>query len=483
MKRIKSVLAMVFTLPLLAQTTFAADSHARYEIDSPAFPIAVNGSPLDNVHNPYPLFLYEGITYFPMTWSNTAALGLEVKWDQQKGLNITRQPACQPFSQNLQSAPVQLTSKQAVPPPFPVTVNGKIIRNAEEPYPILFLNDIVYFPMTWRFTNSEFNWQTAWDASEGYSIGACEEQTQEHTRKQEELAAHRNLLIGGNLASSGDWIFTNPFNHQPSLEKWSKDGATRIKLTDDNARSINVSGDWLYYTIDTGTYVDGVLQYGGIYKIRQDGTERTRLSAVSASQLAVDQDWIYFLETSDSGISRMKTDGSSTEKIIPEKGIHRFFISSQQLFFQQNETYDVFQTDLSGRGKKQADKHLFSNPLIVDGWIYHTKVVGDTDGIYKTSLDGSTSIQLYTVNVWDSSGQLSSLQYRDGWIYFLQGKISHGSHIDVTKIRIDGTGYSKHATVGYGRELYSVDPHWYVIQFTPFSTEEHLTRVTEDMAP
>lgn len=483
MKLIKCVLSIVLTLPLLAESSFAASSDLRYGITSPAFPITVNGSPLDNVHSQYPLFLYEGITYFPMTWNNTVALGLEVNWDQNQGLKISKLSSCQPLSQNLQSEPIQLTTEQAVWSPFPVTVNGKIINNGEEPYPILFLNNIVYFPMTWRFTNIEFNWSTAWDSLVGYSIEACEEQTQENIKKQDELATQRNLFMGGNLAVSGDWIFTNPFNNKPSLEKWSKDGATKIKLTDDNAASINAKGDWLYYTIDTGTYTDGVLQYGGVYKIRQDGTERTKLSPVSASQIIVDQDWIYFLETNDSGINRMKTDGSLIEKILPEKHIQRFFINNTRLYYHQNETFDLFQTDLTGLGKHQVDKNIFSNHFIVDGWIYHTKVIKDMAGIYKTSLDGSTSIKLYSVNIWDKNGSISSLQYRDGWIYFLQGKISRGSHIDVNKIRIDGTGYTKHATVGYGKELYNVDPFFYVIHFRLFSTDQNIRLVTDDMAP
>ncbi|TNJ61005.1 DUF5050 domain-containing protein [Paenibacillus hemerocallicola] len=484
MKLIKCILSVVLTLPLLAQTSFAASSDLRYGITSPAFSVTVNRSPLDNVHNPYPLFLHEAITYFPMTWNNAAALGLEVHWDQNRGLEISKLPACQPLAQNLQSEPVQLTTMQADLPPFPVAVNGKTINNDAEPYPILFLNNIVYFPMTWRFTNNEFNWKTAWDSSDGYSIEACAEETQATVKKQEELAAQRNLFMGGNLAWSGEWIFTNPYNRKPSLEKWSKDGATQIKLTDDNATSINAKGDWLYYTVATGNYTDGVLQYGGVYKIRQDGTEKTKLSPVSASRIVVNQEWIYFLETNDSGISRVKTDGSSSEKIIPENHIQTFFITDNRLFYQQNETADLFQTDLTGSGKQQADKTLFSNPLIVDDWIYHTKMINYRVGIYKTSLDGSTSIQLYSVNVWDSNGSINSLQYRDGWLYFLQGKISRNSHIDLNKIRTDGTGYTKQATIGYGEELYNVDPFFYVKHFAPGSTDKNITLVmTNDIAP
>lgn len=114
MKLIKCVLSVVLTLPLLAQSSFAASSDLRYGISSPAFSITVNGSPLDNVHNQYPFFLYEGITYFPMTWNNTVALGLEVNWNQNQGLKISKLPSCQPLSQNLQSEPIQLTTKQAV---------------------------------------------------------------------------------------------------------------------------------------------------------------------------------------------------------------------------------------------------------------------------------------------------------------------------------------------------------------------------------
>ncbi|OAS18660.1 DUF5050 domain-containing protein [Paenibacillus oryzisoli] len=173
------------------------------------------------------------------------------------------------------------------------------------------------------------------------------ETAKEQTNK--EKVAMRNLQNGGRVAVGEDWIFTNPSDQKPSLSKWSKDGSNRIKLSDDNAQTINIVGDWLYYTLQSES---------GIYRMRQDGTEKTKISAVASSKMAVSQNWIYYLDVNDTGIYRMKLDGTETNNVISEKGINNFFINDNQLYFIQNETNELFQVDLSGADKKKINDNL-----------------------------------------------------------------------------------------------------------------------------
>lgn len=41
---------------------------ATYTVELPNFPISVNGVAIDNSKEEYPIFLYKGIAYFPLTW-------------------------------------------------------------------------------------------------------------------------------------------------------------------------------------------------------------------------------------------------------------------------------------------------------------------------------------------------------------------------------------------------------------------------------
>ena len=54
-----------------------------------AFPISVNGKTIDNSKEDYPLLLYKGITYFPLTWRFAVdEFSWEYSFDQTRGLSI-----------------------------------------------------------------------------------------------------------------------------------------------------------------------------------------------------------------------------------------------------------------------------------------------------------------------------------------------------------------------------------------------------------
>ena len=48
-----------------------------------------------------------------------------------------------------------------------ITVNGKQIANANEPYPLLRFRDVIYFPLTWRFMAEEFGWDYSFSIKDG----------------------------------------------------------------------------------------------------------------------------------------------------------------------------------------------------------------------------------------------------------------------------------------------------------------------------
>jgi hypothetical protein len=439
----------------------------------PVFPVSVNGTVMDVSHSEYPLLIYNDITYFPMTWNNTAALGLSVHWNAGSGLSIQKKNACVPLEQDLDPAVNSNEySQKASLVPFPISLNGKQIVNANEPYPVLFYRDITYFPMTWKFTHDEFGWNTSWDSANGFAIDSCGGLANSQMKQTFDL----NLANGGQLAVQGDWIYMNPAskNQGPNqLVKVRKDGSGEVKLSDDNARNINVVGDWLYYSVNT----PAENKMNGIYKIRTDGTERTLVSSSPIGQMWVLGDWIYYIQqtyiqTEDAyggyfmpnGIHKMKLDGSEDQELVAGSQIYRFYLTSEKIYFTMREKPEQssglfsINPDGSDLKKLQGDGDI-TQAVLIDSWLYYVDKFGKR--LNKMSLDGSIVIPLFT-----SGTYISSLQYREGWIYMVNGSFGVHGAAALAKLRTDGTGYSELATAR-AIALYFVDktlyfPQWYM---------------------
>ncbi|WP_171654484.1 DUF5050 domain-containing protein [Paenibacillus foliorum] len=418
-----------------------------YPVSYPTFPVNINETKTDQIHSAYPLLLYRDITYFPMTWDYTSALGLSITWNEQTGLSIDildKNKGCTPLRQTLlPQANSSSGSTSAILPPFPVKVNGSLIDNSKEPYPVLFYNNITYFPMTWRYTREEFAWKTTWDNLRGYEIQSCERPIQEKLIQRDSF----NLKNGGQLAAKGDWIYMNPIKSSGgphSLVKANVDDSNRLKLSDDNAMFINVVGEWLYYVTTESS------KQNAIYKIRTDGTDRVMVSQTAASSLWVRDGWMYYIQLVEqndkirgayqtaAGIFRMKTDGSSEQKLLVDSKVFGLYVLDERIYFRtkEDEHTKLYTMNLDGSGQELLQDDV-TDFIVVDDWIYYIR---DRKQIHKMSLDGSVDIPLYEFE----KPQLSSMTYWNGWVYYTivsSGSISGSNPIE--RISIDGTGRQK----------------------------------------
>ncbi|MBE1441659.1 hypothetical protein [Paenibacillus sp. OAS669] len=141
----------------------------------PVFPVTLDGVPIVQEHNTYPLITFKDITYFPLTWSATRALGLAYSWDDQNGLSIVPGyeqgiPGKIKWSQDNSATNRPGTQYTASLVSFPVSVYGQMIDNASEPFPLLQFRDITYFPMTWHFAHDLFHMNLEWKEPDGLTI-------------------------------------------------------------------------------------------------------------------------------------------------------------------------------------------------------------------------------------------------------------------------------------------------------------------------
>lgn len=150
------------------------------KVSLPNFKVSINGLQIENEYRQYPLILYKDITYFPMTFYDCRFLGIETKWDSQKGLEINKTGitgAYRAYKGNLRNGNIYT----AAIPKFDVQVNGKTINNAEEEYPLLVFRDITYFPLTWRFGVEEYGWAYEFDSQKGLVINSSNQKLKEAT--------------------------------------------------------------------------------------------------------------------------------------------------------------------------------------------------------------------------------------------------------------------------------------------------------------
>ena len=156
---------ITFLLP--PRTSLAEGQTVRVTL--PSFDVNLNGTKVENQYRKYPLLVYKDITYFPMTWYDSRLLGLETEWTQTEGLKIVKSNVTSSY-EPYKTTQKNSNSNMATIPASKITINGKIIDNSKEEYPLLSFNNITYFPLTWKFAHEEFGWGYSWNHSEGLFI-------------------------------------------------------------------------------------------------------------------------------------------------------------------------------------------------------------------------------------------------------------------------------------------------------------------------
>lgn len=173
MRRKSFHLSLLLALSLALGTLFpmsAIAAEPTVNVKIAGYKVHLNGTTIDNAKAKYPVLVYKDITYFPMTWDYSEALGLRALWNAKTGLTINSGGSGVPLKQDTSGSNKLGASYKAKIASFPIKVNGVSIDNAKETYPVLQFRDITYFPMTWRFTNDFFGWETKWDSQTGYHI-------------------------------------------------------------------------------------------------------------------------------------------------------------------------------------------------------------------------------------------------------------------------------------------------------------------------
>ena len=168
----KSIVSILVLAAFLAGGAApAAQGAEKVTVTLPTFPVTLNGCQMTPEYDEYPVIVYKDITYFPMTYHYAAFLGLATNWADYT-LTVKKTDTA---SQNLrwyERTEKNKMKQTASLAPFNIVINGELIDNSKEQYPLLLFRDITYFPLTWRFAVDEFGWDYAFDMERGLQINS-----------------------------------------------------------------------------------------------------------------------------------------------------------------------------------------------------------------------------------------------------------------------------------------------------------------------
>ncbi|HBD64199.1 MAG TPA: hypothetical protein DC038_07155 [Clostridiales bacterium] len=174
----KKRLLLVLMTVILTTGMFIPKTYANegVTVKLPSFPVTINGTLINNKTSQYPMIVYNGITYFPMTYYDCRFLGLESIWDAKNGLTVEKTGVSWRYNKYSSNKPNN-TSYTAKIAGFKIKVNGKKIDNSKQEYPLLFFRNITYFPLTWQFAVEEFGWKYSFDSINGLIITSTENES------------------------------------------------------------------------------------------------------------------------------------------------------------------------------------------------------------------------------------------------------------------------------------------------------------------
>lgn len=196
------------------------------------------------------------------------------------------------------------------------------------------------------------------------------------------------------MVSAGEWLYY--LDAYSYICRIRNDGEKKKELLKEKCSSLNVVGEWMYFTQEND---------GFIYRCRLNGKDVEALNNEKSDKLNVVGDWIYYRNNSqDATLYKMKTDGSAQTQVL-DREISALHVTADTIYYCDFVTkVSVNLFDLSNAF---AGRGIHSMPL--DGGVStqlssdYTEAIGLAEGrlFYTNKLDGDALYWMKT----DGSGR------------------------------------------------------------------------------
>ncbi len=422
---------------------YAASKNVK--ISLPNFNVTLNSVPVENSYRQYPLIVYKDITYFPATFYDSRFLGIETKWDSQKGLFVNDTGISGSY-RDYKSKKKNSSVYTAAVAPFAVHVNGKTIDNNKEEYPFLVFRDVTYFPLTWRFARDEFGWSYRFDNKSGLDIRSDNPKlTGQDIMKYNEngfISDSDGFISHGNsfVAYKNNYYYTG----NDEIIYMTEDGDLK------NSKSIYQLPLWSHG--DDKTYV---------FPSLTKNDQGVWLSYHQGGAVMGYDEYINFMENGESekveaGYITFKKFGDFTVKILQggAPGPGNLFIRYKAQEYKQlgdNEHlygWEWEQTETTASGSASRDLYLKDNAVYLLG--FDTKEIAGKSSIYKVdiSTNKTTKVSNLTARAFklegdtlyfSNGGSLYSLPLNEGKENLIKTAEPAGNEFQLQVL--DGTVY------------------------------------------
>ncbi|MDF2503573.1 DUF5050 domain-containing protein [Clostridium sp.] len=240
-----------------------------------------------------------------------------------------------------------------------------------------------------------------------------------------------NLLNEGIIAEKNNWIY---YNNSDGLYKMKSDGQEVANISNDNAKYINIIGNYIYYiNISNGN---------SIYTMKTDGTSKKKILASFSRGINIVGNWIYYCKSTENGLNfrlyKVNLDGTNDTKIIEDSVVSGdFSITNNLIYYKTNSDNGgeaLYSVKLDGSDKNKILDNVKEFNVLGNYIYYFTEM--NNAGLYKMRIDGTNKTKL-------SDDAIDSLNVTNDNIYY-----TINQHINkvLYSMNLDGKNKIKLAT-------------------------------------
>ena len=344
---------------------------ATYAAEVLASTVTINGKPIDNTKEQYPLLSFRDVTYFPLTWRFAHdEFGWDYQWSETEGLRIT--------SRNPQVQTVGL----------PAYAGGNDVA---------LFNGYYYFVETTETTNHVYR-APVQQPSDKEEIYSCNIETPNGPLKTLSFQIRDNTLwfkyhLGGGVTGGDNFV----------------------KIGDDGKAELMHKGYLDFRDTPYGTLIVrlgfSAFEGGNLY-LSPPGQEETKLKGIGdpdlmyavtfsgtwsrvggdASYIAVIGDDVYVLASRDksdaNNIYKINLKTNQTEKIV-NSSVSRFRVADDKLYYVKDEDNALYSSALDGTGEIKLSDHSVSwFDSIAGNVFYTTKKEANRYELYRADTNG-----------------------------------------------------------------------------------------------
>ncbi len=391
---------------------------------------------------------------------------------------------CFAFLGNINYA-LDIQSVEVTIPHDDVKINGTLINNQHNKYPMITYKNIFYLPLTEGYSRA-LGLITSWYGEREFIIEKdynFDAPIQDSSVTNDLDAKYYATIFNSKIIVDEEEIFNNQEEYPilyfrdmvylPITTRYAKEFVWKVSWDEEDGLSvcsyapdvydITVVDDWIYFR-----------ENYKMYKMRIDGSDKTMFADASIIfEMRVDGDWIYYINGSDgSKLYKIKVDGSKNTKLSDDSISEIVAIDNNNIYYIKNENYSyddpnlVYKMTLDGKKEKVIQGlglGFLSFPFVQDGWIYYENADDDYK-LYKIKTNGKSKTKLI-------DAELTEVQIIDDWIYFIDISDYH-----LYKARLDGSDKIKVSD----EKIYSyiIDEDW--IYYSNIEDKDKLYRIKLD---